>query len=333
MRISGQRIVQALRIDAYRNTLKLDMAKFDMMGQHMTDKDGKKTEEGPVAEALPEKQEERIVTYDTKTRPPQEQQRTDAAASELASKEGKSKSKHQSRLASALSLSSTSETTPDVGVKGVGDVISRLGSDASIVGESLTRELSEGLRAAATVLVGVGMMVYISTKLTVLMLCIVPPTAIGAVFYGRYLKKLSRRTQKKVGEMIALAEERLSSVRTVQAFNAVEPLETNRFSKKANDILDLAKKEAYASGLFFGGAGFSGNLTLLALLTYGGKLVANGEITVGDLSSLMLYTAYVGSSLVGLTSFFSVIMKALGAAARVFELLDSRPVGLFCLYC
>lgn len=41
----------------------------------------------------------------------------------------------------------------------------------------------------------------------------------------------------------------------------------------------------------------------------------------------MLYTAYVGSSLVGLTSFFSTIMKGLGAAARVFELLDARPVS------
>jgi len=327
MRISGQRIVQRLRIDAYTNTMKLDMAKFDLMGQHTTDKDGKQIPLGEVA-ALPDKQEERIVTYDITTKPPQEQRSEAAAEVTDAKADAKEPASKPSRLSSALSLSSTSETTPDVGVKGVGDVISRLGSDASIVGESLTRELSEGLRAAATVIVGVGMMVYISAKLTVVMLCIVPPTAIGAVFYGRYLKKLSRRTQKKVGEMIALAEERLSSVRTVQAFNAVEPLETKRFTKKANDILDLAKKEAYASGLFFGGAGFSGNLTLLALLTYGGKLVASGEITVGDLSSLMLYTAYVGSSLVGLTSFFSVIMKALGAAARVFELLDSRPASV-----
>lgn len=81
--------------------------------------------------------------------------------------------------------------------------------------------------------------------------------------------------------MIALAEERLSSVRTVQAFNAVEPKETKAFSKKVHEIFDLSKKEAYASGLFYGGAGFSGNITMLALLSYGGKLVSQGEITVG----------------------------------------------------
>jgi hypothetical protein len=44
----------------------------------------------------------------------------------------------------------------------------------------------------------------------------------------------------------------------------------------------------------------------------------------------MLYTAYVGGSLVGLTSFFSTIMKGLGAAARCFELLDAKPVGQIC---
>lgn len=275
MRIAGQRIVKDLRINAYNKTLRLDMAKYDMMGTNVTPL-------GDVASSKPagsiENAEQKEIANASTEDMTKEQ---GVVAEDKTAKETQgSISRARSSLSSALSLSTT-ETTPDTGVRGVGDIISRLGSDSSIVGESLTRELSEGLRALATVVVGVGMMVYISAKLTVVMLCIVPPSAIGAVFYGRYLKKLSRRTQKKVGEMIAVAEERLSSVRTVQAFNAVEPTETNRYAKKANDILDLAKKEAYASGLFYGGAGFSGNITMLALLSYGGKLVSTGEITVG----------------------------------------------------
>jgi len=63
------------------------------------------------------------------------------------------------------------------GVRSTGDIISRLGSDAGIVGESLTRELSEGLRALVTTFVGVGAMLYISTKVTAVMLLIgEPPT-------------------------------------------------------------------------------------------------------------------------------------------------------------
>ena len=88
---------------------------------------------------------------------------------------------------------------------------------------------------------------------------------------------------------------------------------------------------------------------MLGLLTYGGTLVASGEITVGALTSLLVYTFYIGSSLIGLTSFFGyvllflfpprsmalitgvtcrTIMKALGASSRIFELLDARPVSV-----
>ncbi|GAA5862327.1 hypothetical protein JCM1840_004146 [Sporobolomyces johnsonii] len=218
--------------------------------------------------------------------------------------------------------------TKKTGVRSTGDIISRLGSDAGIVGESLTRELSEGLRALVTATVGIGAMLYISTKVTAVMLLIVPPISIAAVFYGRFLKRLSRHTQKAVGEMVAVSEERLGAIRTVQAFNAVEPTETRTFKQKVDKIYELAKTEAWASGLFFGGAGFAGNMTLIALLTYGGSLVARGEITVGDLTSLMVYTFYIGSSLIGLTSFFGTIMKGLGASSRIFELLDARPLSV-----
>lgn len=150
-------------------------------------------------------------------------------------------------------------------------------------------------------------MFFISAKLTGVMLLIVPPISIAAVFYGRFLKKLSRKTQKAVGEMVAVSEERLGAIRTVHAFNSVEPVETNRFKAKVDTIFGLAKTEAYASGLFYGGAGFAGNLSMLGLLTYGGTLVASGEITVGALTSLLVYTFYIGSSLIGLTSFFGYV--------------------------
>ena len=91
-------------------------------------------------------------------------------------------------------------------------------------------------------------MFFISAKLTGVMLLIVPPISIAAVFYGRFLKKLSRKTQKAVGEMVAVSEERLGAIRTVHAFNSVEPVEVNRFKAKVDTIFGLAKTEAYASG-------------------------------------------------------------------------------------
>lgn len=181
-------------------------------------------------------------------------------------------------------------------MRSTGDIISRLGSDSAIVGESLTRELSEGLRALVTAFVGVGAMFMISAKLTGVMLLIVPPITGAAIVYGRFLKQLSRKTQKAVGEMVAVSEERLGAIRTVHAFNSVAPVETQRFKVKVDQIFGLAKTEAYATGLFYGGAGFAGNCTVLGLLGYGGTLVASGEITVGALTSLLVYTFYMSVS-------------------------------------
>lgn len=177
-------------------------------------------------------------------------------------------------------------------------------------------------------------MFYLSPTLTFMMLGIVPPVSLGAVsflrylvpstqlmshsqvYYGRYLKKLSNQSQEAVGEMTKVAQESLSALRTVQAFNA-NAQEQAKFSDRINHVLALARKEAIASGIFFGSTGWSGNMTVLGLLGYGsfrargvddatngplgGTLVSQGAITVGDLTSLLLYTAYVGNGLQMLT--------------------------------
>ncbi|KAI0365936.1 P-loop containing nucleoside triphosphate hydrolase protein [Pilatotrama ljubarskyi] len=215
--------------------------------------------------------------------------------------------------------------------KGEGDVVSRLSVDSSIVGESVTQNLSDGLRSIVMASAGLGAMFYISPTLTMLMLAVVPPVSLGAVFYGRYLKKLSNRTQEALGDMTKalltrdqVAQEALTALRTVQAFNAA-PQEQEKFHQKVTNVLKLARKEAIASGIFFGATGWSGNVTLLALLGYGGTLVSRGTISVGDLTSLLLYTVYVGSGLQMLTSFFASIMRGIGAGVRIFDLLDRKP--------
>ncbi|SPO37190.1 probable ATP-binding cassette (ABC) transporter [Pseudozyma flocculosa] len=207
--------------------------------------------------------------------------------------------------------------------KGAGDTVSRLSVDTNIVGDSLTSDIGDGLRAGVTVIFAGTAMFLLSAKLTLLMMAVVPPAAIGAVFYGRYLRDLTHKTQDAVGAMTRLAEERLSppAFRTLTSFNT-QRQEAKRFDAKVQDIVALQTKEAYASGLFYAGTGFVGNCAILTLLTYGGHLASRGEISVGDLTSLLMYTAYLGGGMISLTSFFASVMKGVGAGARVFELID-----------
>ena len=75
----------------------------------------------------------------------------------------------------------------------------------------------------------------------------------------------------------------------------------------------------------FAQTGLSGNLIVVTVLYYGGLLMTESQLTVGQLSSFLLYAAYVGVALGGLSSFYSEVMKGLGASSRLWVLLDRKP--------
>ncbi|KAI4105958.1 MAG: hypothetical protein LQ345_007207 [Seirophora villosa] len=206
----------------------------------------------------------------------------------------------------------------------VGDLISRLSSDTIIVGKSITQNLSDGLRSLVSGAAGVGLMAFVSMKLTGILTVMLPLIGVGAFFYGRAIRNLSRKIQRSLGTLTKIAEERLGNVRTSQAF-AGEILEVSRYNKQVKKIFNLGKREALISATFFSTTGLLGNLTILAVLYVGGGMVQSGAISIGELSSFLMYTVYAGSSIFGLSSFYSELMKGVGAASRLFELQDRKP--------
>ncbi|RXM98749.1 ATP-binding cassette sub-family B member 10, mitochondrial, partial [Acipenser ruthenus] len=184
-----------------------------------------------------------------------------------------------------------------------GELINRLSSDTALIGRSITENLSDGLRALAQATAGVGMMFYVSPSLATLVLGIVPPFAVLAVVCGRYLRKLSRMTQDSLAEATQLAEERIGNVRTVRAFGK-----------------EFTEVEKYISK-----TGLCGNLIVLTVLYKGGLLMGSDHMTVGELSSFLLYAFWVGVSIGGMSSFYSELMKGFGAGTRLWELLDRQP--------
>lgn len=205
-----------------------------------------------------------------------------------------------------------------------GELINRLSADTAVVGRSITDNLSDGLRAVAQAAAGVSMMFYVSPNLASFVLLIVPPMAGLAVVYGRYLRSISKQTQDALAQATQLAEERISNMRTVRAFGK-ELSEVNTYIQKTDHVLDLAKKEAVLRAGFFGVTGLSGNLMILSVLYKGGLLMASQHMTVGELSSFLMYTFWVGISIAGLSSFYSELMKGFGAGSRLWELLDRKP--------
>ncbi|XP_019610342.2 ATP-binding cassette sub-family B member 10, mitochondrial [Rhinolophus sinicus] len=205
-----------------------------------------------------------------------------------------------------------------------GELINRLSSDTALLGRSVTENLSDGLRAGAQASVGIGMMFFVSPHLATFVLSVVPPISILAVIYGRYLRKLTKVTQDSLAQATQLAEERIGNIRTVRAFGK-EMSEIEKYTNKVECVMQLVRKEALARAGFFGATGLSGNLIVLSVLYQGGLLMGSAHMTVGELSSFLMYAFWVGLSIAGLSSFYSELMKGLGAGGRLWELLERKP--------
>ncbi|XP_077005522.1 ATP-binding cassette sub-family B member 10, mitochondrial [Tamandua tetradactyla] len=206
-----------------------------------------------------------------------------------------------------------------------GELVNRLSSDTALLGRSVTENLSDGLRAGAQASIGVGMMFFVSPSLATFVLSVVPPLSILAVIYGRYLRKLTKVTQDSLAQATQLAEECIGNIRTIRAFGK-EMTEIEKYANKVDYVMHLARKEAFARAGFFGATGLSGNLIVLSVLYKGGLLMGSAHMTVGELSSFLMYSFWVGLSIGGLSSFYSELMKGLGAGGRLWELLERKPV-------
>ncbi|XP_064467224.1 ATP-binding cassette sub-family B member 10, mitochondrial-like [Ornithodoros turicata] len=205
-----------------------------------------------------------------------------------------------------------------------GDLLTRLSSDTSLVGMSLTQNISDGLRSALAVVGGISMMVYTSPQLSLVALSIVPPIAIISVVFARRLKQVATKVQTSLAQSSATAEEQFSNIRTIRSF-AKEDHEMQLYSEKLLHLLKVIKDETLLRAIFFGSTGATGNLVVLTVLYYGGVLMTQGHITVGTLSSFLLYAAYVGVSIGGLGGFVTETAKAVGASQRVWEIIDRQP--------
>ncbi|MBK8257266.1 MAG: ATP-binding cassette domain-containing protein [Polyangiaceae bacterium] len=205
-----------------------------------------------------------------------------------------------------------------------GELASRLASDTTVLQNTVSVNISMALRFVASIVGGVGFLLYTSPRLSLVMLAIVPPVALGAVAYGRRVRKLSRDVQDSLARAGEVAEESLAGVRTVRAF-AAEPAETARYSGAVEQSFDLAKRRTVLAATFMGVASFAASAAAAAVLWYGGHLVASGALTTGGLTSFLVYTLLVAFALGGLSDLWADFMKASGAAERIFELLDREP--------
>ncbi|EPX60558.1 Lipid A export ATP-binding/permease protein MsbA [Cystobacter fuscus DSM 2262] len=205
-----------------------------------------------------------------------------------------------------------------------GELTNRLSSDTTVLQNAVSVNISMALRNAAQAFGGIGLLFYTSPVLTALMLTIVPAVAVGAVSYGRKVRGLSKESQDALAVANEVAEESLSGIRTVRSF-AAERHEVERYQSATEHAYDVARRRAKQSSFFLAGASSAGYLSSAVVLWYGGRMVLDGRMTVGNLTSFLIYSLMVAFALGALADLWADFMRASGAAERVFELIDRVP--------
>ena len=204
-----------------------------------------------------------------------------------------------------------------------GELTNRLSVDTTILQNTVTVNLATGLRYALGAVGGVAFLLWMSPRMTLVAMAIVPLGAVAATYFGRVMRGLSRKVQDALAAANVVAEETIAGIRTVRSF-ARESHEVGRYEEAVDRSYRLAARRAVAIGGFRGFIGFVGYGAVALVVWYGGRQVMSGDLTIGELTAFLLYTGIVAVSIGALAGLYAEFMRAVGSSRRIFELLDQK---------
>jgi ABC-type multidrug transport system fused ATPase/permease subunit len=204
-----------------------------------------------------------------------------------------------------------------------------MASDISQIQEVLNTTVAEFLRQAMIIIGGVAMLFVVSPKLTLTMLAIVPIMAIAAVFFGRFIRKLSKEAQDHIAQSTNIVEEAVTGIQNVKAFTN-ELYESVRFGKSVDEIRRVSLKSGIYRGAFASFIIICIFGAIMGILWYAMYMVQQGLITQGMMVQFMVLALTIGISIGGMAELYASLQKGIGATERVFEIIDemAEPVTI-----
>ncbi len=205
-----------------------------------------------------------------------------------------------------------------------GQLLSRFTSDIRSVRYFLSWGLVFSVLNLFTFFIAGAQMWTLSPRLTLVTLALGPPLVYGAVRYNGRLHRVYWQVQQEVGDLTTVVEENAAGIRVVKAFGR-EAEQQARLEGEARSILSQNLKAARLRAFYLPLLGVLPQLSLAAIVWYGGRLVVEGGITLGTLVAFNSYLVLLAWPLQSLGSLFGFAQRAAASAERVFEVLDQPP--------
>ena len=203
----------------------------------------------------------------------------------------------------------------------VGDLGSRIAADIEAIRDTFTVVLAELIRQSIIIGGGLLALMTFSWKLTLLMLGTLPVAMLAAMGFGRFIRKLSKKTQDAVAGSNTIVSETLTGIVSVKAF-AREAYELARYRDRVEEVRGIALRTALWRGAF---ASFIivmifGAITLV--LFQGASMLKSGEINSEQFFSFLLMTGLVAGSIGGIANIFGELQRGFGAIEEVMDLIE-----------
>ncbi|WP_424445375.1 ABC transporter ATP-binding protein [Microbacterium sp. CH-015] len=204
-----------------------------------------------------------------------------------------------------------------------GDLVSRVGTDTTLLYAVLTQGLADSLGNALIFVGAVVAMLLIDPVLLLLILVVVGASvAVVGALSGR-IRRATTLQQERVGELASGVERAVGSIRTIRAAGAADR-ERTAIEATARGAYDAGVQVAKASAFIVPIAGIALQLSLLVVLGVGGFRVASGAITIAQLVTFVMFLFFLVQPLGSFFGAITSVNQALGALGRIQEVLDLR---------
>ena len=205
--------------------------------------------------------------------------------------------------------------------RSTGDLMSRLTNDVGIIQQGVTKGFAN-LTLQPFIIIGIiGFMIYIDWQLALVSFAALPLVAYAVSVFGKKMRKVSNKIQKRLGEVTSILQETLSAIHIVKAFN-MEKKEIARFSSANEKTLEANLRGVQIKAALLPIIELIVSAGLALFLWFGGRQVLAGRLTTGELVAFITYIGMLWNPINVLSDNYHLLQKAFGAADRIFEIID-----------
>jgi ATP-binding cassette, subfamily B, bacterial MsbA len=206
----------------------------------------------------------------------------------------------------------------------VGDLTSRLTTDCAAVRSAVNENLVSSVLTLFQIVAATAIMLVLNWRLALIVALAAPAATILSNIFGPKLQRMSRQSVDRIGRSVAFAQETLSGILVVKAFDRTGH-ETRRFRDLLAAVFETAKASAKLNSFFRALVNLVTSGANIALFWFGGLEVIAGRLSVGDLVAFLFYSQTVAQGIAQTAQQYGDLSGLVGASQRVFEILEMKP--------